>query len=59
MDKLIKEKKYEKVVDLFQKYMKHYIDTKSRSTNKFLFPHDQFVLVSIALYKMVSILKKV
>ena len=53
MDKLLKENKYEIVIDLFQNFLNQYQDPKLRSTNKFIFPHDQFVLVSIALFKMV------
>ncbi|CAF0989917.1 unnamed protein product, partial [Brachionus calyciflorus] len=54
MNKLMTENRYEQVIDLFEKFLVQYNDTKGRKDNKFIFPHDQFVLVSIALYKMNS-----
>lgn len=54
MNKLMTEKKYEQVIQLFEKYLHQYKDPKSRTNNKFLFPHDQFVLVTIALYNLVN-----
>lgn len=52
MNKLMLEKNYEKVVELFESYITNFKKTKD-GQNKFIFPHDQFILVTIALFSMV------
>ena len=59
MNRLMIEKKYEQVVELFEEYYKDgfRVDKETVKSkpepNKFFFPHDQFSLVTQALLKMV------
>lgn len=59
MNRLMIEKKYEQVVELFEEYYKDgfRVDKEAVKSkpepNKFFFPHDQFSLVTQALLKMV------
>lgn len=71
MNKLMLEEKYVQVVELFENYLQHVYkmeefknvksERKADNPIKFMFPNDQFDLVTMALLKMVTlffILKK-